>query len=332
MNKQLPTPPWPFIAFWAFVESGLGGMMHAFHLPFTGIFIGGAAVVTLGAIAHSHRSKYGSAGLMKQLLSATAWVMAVKLMVSPHSPPTSYIAVGFQGLWAACCYQLIPSHRWASVVFAVMAMLESALQKMLLLFLIFGSDFWESVSIWMKSVAKQLDFAPIQLEQLVVAYVLLYAAWGLFLGLRLGSWPKRLEAQASSLAIEFAAYQGSGVELEPRRRRGWKRFLFLGVLGVLAFVIPLEHAWESLARAMAISFMLYATAPWFLHLLRKALGKKQESAEMAELLVVVGRQSGIFQFCWNYHRQKRAFSRVLAAVESSLALAVLEHAQIDHER
>ncbi|MFZ9754542.1 MAG: hypothetical protein ACO3DK_00750 [Bacteroidia bacterium] len=50
MNKQLPTPPWPFIAFWAFVESGLGGMMHAFHLPFTGIFIGGAAVVTLGAI------------------------------------------------------------------------------------------------------------------------------------------------------------------------------------------------------------------------------------------------------------------------------------------
>ncbi|MFZ9970494.1 MAG: hypothetical protein ACO3GK_04195, partial [Bacteroidia bacterium] len=125
---------------------------------------------------------------------------------------------------------------------------------------------------------------------------------------------------------------GSGVELEPRRRRGWKRFLFMGVLGVLAFVIPLEHAWESLARAMAISFMLYATAPWFLHLLRKALGKKQESAEMAELLVVVGRQSGIFQFCWNYHRQKRAFSRVLAAVESSLALAVLEHAQIDHER
>jgi hypothetical protein len=307
-------------------------MMHAFHLPFTGIFIGGAAVVTLGAIAHSHRSTYGSDGVMKQLLSATAWVMAVKLMVSPHSPPTSYIAVGFQGLWAAICYQFVPSHRWASVLFALVAMLESALQKMLLLFLIFGSDFWESVSIWMKSVAQQLDFAPIQLERLVVAYVLLYAAWGLFLGLRLGSWPKRLEAQASSLAIEFAAYQGSGVELEPRRRRGWKRFLFMGVLGALAFVIPLEHAWESLARAMAISFMLYATAPWFLHLLRKALGKKQESAEMAELLLIVGRQSGLFQFCWNYHSQKRGFSRLIAAVDSALILAVMSNPSSKNER
>jgi len=37
---------------WALSESGLGGMMFALKIPFTGFFVGGFAVVMLGLIAH----------------------------------------------------------------------------------------------------------------------------------------------------------------------------------------------------------------------------------------------------------------------------------------
>ncbi|MFN9519473.1 MAG: hypothetical protein ACK574_07030, partial [Bacteroidota bacterium] len=45
-------------ALWAFSESGLGGMMHALKIPFTGFFLGGFAIVILTLIAHHSRNRF----------------------------------------------------------------------------------------------------------------------------------------------------------------------------------------------------------------------------------------------------------------------------------
>jgi hypothetical protein len=39
-------------ALWAFVEAGLGGILHAFKVPFTGLLVGGMAVMLITLIAH----------------------------------------------------------------------------------------------------------------------------------------------------------------------------------------------------------------------------------------------------------------------------------------
>ncbi len=38
-------------ALWAFSESGLGGILHALQMPFTGLLVGGMAILLISLIA-----------------------------------------------------------------------------------------------------------------------------------------------------------------------------------------------------------------------------------------------------------------------------------------
>ncbi|HNJ28266.1 MAG TPA: hypothetical protein PLQ40_04880, partial [Ferruginibacter sp.] len=79
-------------ALWAFTESGLGGIMHALQIPFTGLVVGGMAVIIICLIADLSKHQ------LKQVLKSALVVLIVKAMVSPHTPFPAYIAVSFQAL------------------------------------------------------------------------------------------------------------------------------------------------------------------------------------------------------------------------------------------
>ncbi|MDX5320402.1 MAG: hypothetical protein LPK45_04875, partial [Bacteroidota bacterium] len=75
------------IALWGLAESGLGGYMHAMKIPFTGIFVGGSAVIILSLLASLSEKRF------QTLLRATLVVLLIKFTVSPHTSPFAYIAV-----------------------------------------------------------------------------------------------------------------------------------------------------------------------------------------------------------------------------------------------
>jgi hypothetical protein len=320
-RKSFHSSLWGLVAFWAFVESGLGGLMHAFHLPFTGIFIGGAAVASLAAMAAVLKGQDHRTGLGRQLMAATLWVMLVKLLVSPQSPPTSYIAVAFQGVMAAAIYSIVPSFRVASFLFAVIAMLESALQKLLILFLVFGTEFWESLNIWMLSVSKQLAQVPLGLNALAGAYVALYALWGLYLAYRISIWPKRFAAHSEELKKAFSVWEGSVTEVRAAKRSKTVRWVLLAVAVLVFYLLPSYEAWSTLVRALAFSVALYGLAPMLMRYWRQRLEKKQQSPEVQAILSRVDSQGDLFRFCWEYHSEKGKMGRMFAAVESALVLA-----------
>ena len=54
-------------AVWAFCESGLGGILHAMQMPFTGLVVGGLAVIIICFIAALTDRNY------VQLLQACWW-------------------------------------------------------------------------------------------------------------------------------------------------------------------------------------------------------------------------------------------------------------------
>jgi hypothetical protein len=320
-RKSFHPSLWGLVVFWAFVESGLGGLMHAFHLPFTGIFIGGAAVASLAAMAAVLKGQGHSSGLGRQLVVATLWVMLVKLLVSPQSPPTSYIAVAFQGVMAAIFYSVLPSYKLASFLFAVVAMLESALQKLLILFLVFGTEFWESLDIWMISVSKQLAHVPLGLSALAGSYVLLYAIWGLYLAYRISIWPQRFAAQNEELKKAFSVWAGSVPEVRATKRSKPFRWVLLAVAVLVFYLLPSYEAWSTLIRALAFSVALYGLAPMVMRFWRQRLEKKQQSPEVQAMLTRVDSQADLFRFCWEYHSEKGKMGRMFAAVESALVLA-----------
>lgn len=298
--------------------------MHAFHLPFTGIFIGGAAVASLAAMAAVLSKDGSNSGLGRQLMAATLWVMLVKLLVSPQSPPTSYIAVAFQGVMAAAIYSIVPSFRVASFLFAVIAMLESALQKLLILFLVFGTEFWESLDIWMISVSKQLTQIPLDLQSLAGAYVALYALWGLYLAYRISRWPQRFAAQHEELKQGFSNWVDAAPAAQAGKRSKPFRWLLLALAVAVFYLLPSSQAWWTLVRALAFSLTLYGLAPLVMKFWRKRLEQKQQNPDVQALLSRVESQASAFRFCWEFHAGKPKLSRMLSAVESALVLAAVD--------
>jgi hypothetical protein len=107
-------------ALWALNEAGLGGIMHAFRTPFTGIFVGGLAIVMITLIAHFSERKWSA------VTRALVIVLIVKAAASPHSPLPAYLAVSFQGLMGALIFSALPNLRLGALLLGVLGLLEAA--------------------------------------------------------------------------------------------------------------------------------------------------------------------------------------------------------------
>ncbi len=142
-------------ALWALSESGLGGVLHAFRMPFTGVVAGGFAIILLTLLAHF--AEKPAQTILKSLLV----VLIIKAMVSPHSPIMAYLAVSVQALLAAGIYTLFGIRFMSIALVSLLAMWESAVQKLLILTIFFGKALWEAGDEWIGYVAKQtgLDIA-----------------------------------------------------------------------------------------------------------------------------------------------------------------------------
>jgi len=182
-------------ALWALNESGLGGLLFGLGLPVTGFLVGGFAVILIGLIAwYSNRS-------YKDILRATLLVLMVKAAVSPHSPPPAYLAVLFQGFAGALLYSSIRSYKVASIVFAIVAMAESALQKILIVTVIFGENIWKAID----TAARQL--LPVGTTHfswwLIAFYLMLYISWGFVVGKLTARLPELIHRNAFSVMEQY---------------------------------------------------------------------------------------------------------------------------------
>ena len=122
--------------------------MHALHLPFRGFLVGAFAVVIISLIS------FYSQGNANDILRATFFVILIKAGVSPHTPPPAYIAVAFQGLTGTLFFRIL-NYSVACIFFAVLAMIESALQKLIIATIIFGNSLWEAVDSLIKGIVKE---------------------------------------------------------------------------------------------------------------------------------------------------------------------------------
>ena len=132
-------------ALWALTEAALGGVLHAFRIPLTGLFINSSAVLFMVLIATS-TDKKGA------ILKATLIVMIIKGMVSPHSPLTAYIAVGFQGLMGELLLRSKKYLTIASVALGTITLFQSAIQKIVVLTVVYGNNLWETIDVFLNFI------------------------------------------------------------------------------------------------------------------------------------------------------------------------------------
>lgn len=192
------------ILLWAFAESGIGGVLHAFKLPFTGIFVGGLAIICIALIGF-----YQPKG-QRQILEALGTVLLVKLAISPHSPWQAYVAVVFQGYLGHLIFQTPLFFKGKVLVFSIICMFESAFQKVIIANLILGTNFLESLDQAALAITKSLGMAAnISVVWAIFSgYILIHILMGIYLGL----WIPKIPMQLAEMNEKMPAFEATNLQ------------------------------------------------------------------------------------------------------------------------
>jgi len=270
-------------AIWAFAETGLGGLMHAFKIPFTGIFVGGMAVLML--IQLGHQSNF------KTIIQTTLLVMLVKLIASPQAPAPAYLAVAFQGFSAAMIYLLIPQKTLASILFSMLAMMESAFQKLIVTTLIYGKSFWQAIDLFSEAVLKEMG-SSIDLNLswwLIYGYCAIYFIWGIFIGI----WGLSIQRRKEKTGIELLKFiQEKQIQIpEPVTNSKNKKSNYLPYVSVFVilamcftfYVLGFNSnalSYILLRSLFALLLLLFVINPFLKFLLLKWANKQSEKRQI----------------------------------------------------
>ncbi|MHB1278603.1 MAG: hypothetical protein ACYC1Q_09395 [Bacteroidia bacterium] len=323
-------------ALWALAESGLGGYMHAMKIPFTGIVLGGTAIVVISLIA------WFSATPFKSILRATLLVMLVKFAVSPHTSPFAYIAVGFQGLMGALILSLPVTRVLSLPVFMLIAMLESALQKFILATLLFGKDLWIALDESATKMAGELgisqDWAGNFSLKMIAAYCMVYAVWAIILSIWAYRLPNQMERKKTNILERFKGNNSGEILPEKgkkRRAKKWIGLFFIFSFLALSFFIhysqeqAAEKAIILLVRTVAVLlFYLYALAPLIKWLLARSSRSLKNKYALNQVLGELPELSKLMPAAWRLAKSaKRGWQRYPEFLLNVIVLSLYLHEQ-----
>jgi len=257
-------------ALWALSEAALGGVLHAFRLPFTGLFMSAVAVLLITMLGmFSHRRGV--------ILKATVIVLIVKGVVSPHTPITAYGAVFLQGLIGEIAFRMFQSPKKAALFLGILSLLLSALQKFLILTVVFGMAIWRSLDLFGTFVVKEIlpaahlhSALPISMI-LILIYVLLHLAAGIAAGIVAPRVSARIfqEYSAEDFNMDNLPQEDILPQHKKRHRRWLRRasaYLVFGMaLGIviLSYIVPVFEKNHGLQALIMIVRSLIIMGIWY---------------------------------------------------------------------
>ncbi len=306
-------------ALWAFTESGLGGVMHALQIPFTGLLVGGMAVIMITMLAEISEHNY------KQILKSALIVLIVKAMVSPHTPFPAYIAVSFQALLGYSLFSLMKVNLISILLLSTIAMLESAIQKLLILTLFFGQSIWNAADGMIALLAKQLGFRAVNGSYWIIAvYLSLYIAGGFIIGwLALRAINGFYSNEAGANAVTVSNIEINNLELKKTARKNKYKKLWVLIgsmlgLSTILFFFAANNKQGWLAVAKTISWTISAIFVWYLiigpafsKIIQKFLQKKQSKygEEVLQILSFIPVLRQLTSMAWQKSKLKSGFAR-----------------------
>ena len=228
-NKVHTSPVYyRLIALWVVCEALLGGIIHGLKLPVSGLIVGSSAVICICLIAWHVPSKGA-------ILKATLIVAIFKMMLSPHSPLPAYFAVFFQGLMGELLFFRRINYRISCVLLAVIALLESALQRILVVTILYGKDIWIAVNDFIAGFTKDAgDYS----YWLVLFYISVHCITGLFIGWFAASLPRRIRSWNNG---ELLIGQGEATIKAGEKKRNRVKPVFFIIWLLLIFLLVQPH-------------------------------------------------------------------------------------------
>lgn len=330
---------WRVTALWALSESTLGGLLHAFKVPFRGMFINGAAVVFISLIAFLSENR-------KEIFKSTLLVLLVKGVVSPHTPLTAYFAVFIQGLLGQLLFFKKNFFRISAATLGILTSLLSSLQKIVILTLVFGNTLWESIDQFAAFVIKLFFKEDVGINfrfsyLLAGTYVAIHVLFGLMIGILAGKipgWINNIVKDDFSFTAEPEYKLPKIKTTKGKRKHWWNRpsgivlFSFAVIMVVLSYLFPFFDSNKPLeiiimfVRAVVIMLIWYKLlAPAAIKILNKLLKKKQNiySKQISSIVEMFPQLRYIIKYSWEISSSEKKLKRIKSFIIYSLSFLLL---------
>lgn len=306
-------------ALWAFAECGLGGVMHALQIPFTGLLVGGVAVIMISLIAALAGQDY------RRILKSAMVVLIVKAMVSPHTPFPAYIAVSFQALLGYGLFRLLRVNFFSIILLSSLAMIESAIQKILVLTVFFGESIWKAMDSMIALLAKQFGGNVEHGSYWIVGiYAAFYLLGGIMIALLANKTINSFKEQSYFLipGLPGEVYEQNKKSIIPAPKNNYKKLWVLAGLmlfiSAVLFVFADSNRQGWLEVVKTISWTLSAILIWYMLIgpvLTKAIQKilhKKESRYSDEVLSTLSFLPVLKQLttlAWQQSKMQKGYKR-----------------------
>lgn len=327
-------------ALWGFSEAALGTILHILKVPLTGLLIGGAAVFFISLI-------YRNAKSPSQILKSTLIVVLIKAAVTPFVPLNSFLAVSIQGFLGYVFFRFIPSYKFAAVVLGIITLTVSALQKLIIITLVFGNAFWESIDSFATYIITQHPFLKeiysIKLSLIIISiYTAIHFLGGLYIGIKAANVDRWLERKRKSFNLD----ELNNVSINPifyekksrKNRSWWKKksgillLIFSVSLMILSYTIPQLGKSKSLdifimiIRSILVSLIWFKViSPIIIWHFHKFVEKRkfEHAAEINRITSLFPQFKTVINYCWAESYEYFGMRRILVFLSNSLALLLI---------
>lgn len=319
-------------ALWAFSEAFLGGILHGFKVPFAGLALSLMAAICMALIAANDTGK-------AVILKATLVVLAVKFVLSPHTPPMAYVAVFIEGLAGELFLMCRKSLRTGAFLLTMFCLLYSAFQHLLILTVVFGKGFWAALNIFLNGITKTFIKQSQQYSlYLVLFYIGCYFIAGLFGGIFCSRLIKNIKTgNRPAIADEYAntafATQGVTTAVAKKKKLPLKYFIAVLLLVLLALsYTPLfkgtvlqSKVGQVIIRGTLIMLVWnFLLSPLLIKLIGRWVEKykNKKGTPLQQVLLLLPAIKNMVQFSWQKSAQVNRFKKMPQFLSNTAMLII----------
>lgn len=216
-------------------------------------------------------------------------VLIVKAAVAPHSNITSYLAVSFQAVAGAVLYSLVKSDIIAATLLGVLAMVESAMQKLIVWTIIFGQTVWEAIDEFGFWLERKWDFllpddaSHLLMMSYLILHVLAGIVCGIFASRLIRDLRKLMSDERFSIYLNDLSFnQTKSNDTRKGRSMLFWLFFLIPLVGIILYGYLtgglLSGIWILVRTVLVIGILYYIVGPLLLGFVRRFLLNK--SAEL----------------------------------------------------
>ncbi|MBS1626877.1 MAG: hypothetical protein JSR09_07275 [Bacteroidetes bacterium] len=321
------------VAFWAFSEAFLGGILHGFQIPLSGLVLASIASLCITLIALANTSK----GI---ILKATLVVIAVKFILSPYTPPMAYLAVLVQGIAGELFFMQRKFIKVTTFCLTLFSLIYSALQQLITLTIIFGKSFWKGLDVFLNKITQSFISQQHYSLYIVVIYLLCYVLAGIFGGIfnvyLIEQFKQNKLPENFNNALELLnANNSTYTNLKQKKKKN--NFIIIGIILLCLLLISyIPFLQQNLLKGKILPIVvrgifiiliwMYLLAPLFIKLISKWVQhyKKNNRSVIENILLLMPDIKNIVMASWQASKELRFFKRIKNFIFNSLMLALYE--------